>query len=306
VPQPSADVRPFLKWAGGKRQLLRHFRAYYPDAIGTYFEPFLGSGAVFFDLWNSGRLRRSRVVLTDQNADLIGCYLRVRDSVEQVIGHLRAFSEAHARGARGYYYEMRDARFNPTRAEWQANGGAAASYSAELAAMLIYLNRTGYNGLFRQNAQGRFNVPAGRYLAPRILDELLLRRIAEVLANAHVDIAAAPFEDAVHGARNGDFVYFDPPYAPLSPTAQFRAYTASGFSEHDQKRLQRLTIRLARRGVTVLLSNSTADSVCRLYQSDQDASEAGLRTYRLAARRAINSRSDRRGAIDELLVTNRA
>ena len=177
-------------------------------------------------------------------------------------------------------------------------------YTPALAAMLIYLNRTGYNGLFRQNAQGRFNVPVGRYLSPRILDEPLLRRVAAVLARPTVAIAGSSFEQSVKRARAGDFVYFDPPYAPLSATARFRAYTATGFSDGDQERLQRLTIRLARRGVTVLLSNSTADSVCKLYQSDTDASQAGLRAYRLAARRAINSRADRRGTIDELLVTN--
>ncbi len=301
----SSPVRPILKWAGGKRQLLRHLRPFYPDHMATYFEPFLGSGAVFFDLWALGRLRGAKVVLTDQNADLIGCYLRVRDSIDEVIAHLRALAEGHARGAREHYYDVRDLRFNPGRQAWQADGGRADGYASELAAMLIYLNRTGYNGLFRQNSRGGFNVPAGRYKSPRIIDEPLLRAVSEVLATPRIEIAERPFEAAVTRARAGDLVYFDPPYAPLSPTAHFRAYTAAGFTHADQARLQETTIALARRGVSVLLSNSTADSICRLYQSDERAAAAGLRAYRFAARRAINSRSDRRGAIDELVVTNR-
>jgi DNA adenine methylase len=301
----SGSVRPILKWAGGKRQLLRHLRPFYPDHIEAYFEPFLGSGAVFFDLWSLGRLRRARVLLTDQNADLIGCYLRLRDSIDEVIAAVRGLADGHARGGQEHYYDVRDARFNPARHAWQAAGGRAEGYSSELAAMLIYLNRTGYNGLFRQNSRGGFNVPAGRYESPRIIDEPLLRTVSAVLGTPLVEIAERPFEEAVIGACAGDLVYFDPPYAPLSATAHFRAYTAAGFTDGDQARLQETAIALARRGVGVLLSNSTADSICRLYQSDERAQAAGLRAYRFAARRAINSRSDRRGAIDELVVTNR-
>jgi DNA adenine methylase len=131
-----------------------------------------------------------------------------------------------------------------------------------------------------------------------------LRAVSRTLATARVAIAQRAFDDVVTRARAGDFVYFDPPYAPLSPTAGFRSYTAAGFDDDDQTRLQQAAIELARRGVTVLLSNSTAASVCRLYQSDAAAAAAGLRAYRLAARRAINSRADRRGTVDELLVTN--
>lgn len=172
--------------------------------------------------------------------------------------------------------------------------------------MLIYLNRTGYNGLFRLNRRGRFNVPAGRYERPRIVDSVRLRAAATVLGSGNVAIVRAPFDQAVSGARAGDFVYFDPPYAPLSPTAHFRSYTARGFAEPDQQRLQEVAIGLARRGVGVILSNSVASSVTELYEESEDVKNAGLRTWRIPARRAINSKSAGRGVIEELLVTNLA
>src|SRR5262249_15728283 len=156
------SVRPLLKWAGGKRQLLPVLRQYYPDTFQRYLEPFFGSGAVFFDLYNAGRLVARRARLVDSNPDLVGCYLTLGDSPETVIDALDALAEAHrARGAR-FFYEVRDRRFNPARA------AADARYTPELAAMLIYLNRTGFNGLFRLNRRGEFNVPAGRYAKPRL------------------------------------------------------------------------------------------------------------------------------------------
>jgi DNA adenine methylase len=303
VPEPRFDVRPFLKWAGGKRQLLPRLRTYYPERIGRYFEPFVGSGAVFFDLWNQGRLHRRRVRLSDENRDLVGCYLRLTDGVDAIVEALGALEAERAQDATAHYYEVRDARFNPARKAWQAAGGEAAAYTPAMAAMLIYLNRTGYNGLFRLNATGGFNVPAGRYVRPRIVDGQGLRAVAAVLAQATVDVAAQPFEAAVAPARAGDLVYFDPPYAPLTSTSQFRSYTARGFSDADQQRLQAVAIRLAARGVQVLLSNSTAPGIVALYDAPA-ARAAGLRVWRIPARRAINSKAERRGAIDELLVTN--
>jgi DNA adenine methylase len=301
-----SSLTPFLKWAGGKRQLLPAIRPYYPTEIHCYFEPFLGSAAVFFDLWSLGRLEGRAVRLSDGNADLIGSYLRVRDSVSAVIEQLAVLAEGHARGGSAHYYDVRNERFNPMRARWRATGGHASEYSASMAAMLIYLNRTGYNGLFRQNSKGEYNVPAGRYERPKILDERLLRAASAVLSSPTVTITQAPFEDIVADARRGDFVYFDPPYAPLSATSAFRSYTAAGFSTMDQARLQAAVVGLAVRGVGVLLSNSTAPEIRRLYERNAEARAAGLRPYRIPARRAINSRSDRRGVVDELLVSNLA
>ena len=204
-------LRPFLKWVGGKRQLLPVLRRFYPPAPQTYFEPFVGSGAVFFDLLGRGTLDASRVVLSDDNADLIGCYLRVSDSLDAVIAELERLAADHATGGRDCYLRVRDRRFNPMRAAWHATGGHARDYSSELAAMLIYLNRTGYNGLFRLNSTGEYNVPPGRYERPRIVDAALLQLASRALTAPGVMVRQAPFDCAIADAAAGDFVYFDPP-----------------------------------------------------------------------------------------------
>jgi DNA adenine methylase len=237
-------LRPFLKWVGGKRQLLPVLRRFYPGQFGRYFEPFVGSGAVFFDL------------------------------------------------------------LNPARAAWRAAGGHVEGYPGELAAMLIYLNRTGYNGLFRLNASGDFNVPPGRYDNPKIVDRPVLTIASRALAAPNVLIRKASFDRVLEEARAGDFAYFDPPYAPLSATANFRGYTGRSFSEVDQQRLQQVLIELARRKVHVLLSNSTAPDVMRLYDGHREIQAAGLKTWCFPARRAVNSRGDRRGVVQELVVSN--
>jgi DNA adenine methylase len=297
-------LRPFLKWAGGKRQLLPVLRGFYPESPAGYFEPFLGSGAVFFDLIDRGRLGDQRITLSDDNADLIGCYLRVRDSLDAVIDELESLATGHAQAGAAFYHEVRDQRFNPARRAWFHTGGIPADYPAHLAAMLIYLNRTGYNGLFRLNATGGYNVPPGRYTRPRIVDRPLLTEVSKILSRPHVHIEHGSFDRVLGVACAGDFVYFDPPYAPLTRTAGFRHYTGRGFETRDQEHLQRVVIALAARGVHVLLSNSTAPEVTRLYERNPDARKAGIRAWRVPARRAINSRADRRGRVDELVVSN--
>jgi DNA adenine methylase len=296
--------RPFLKWVGGKRQLLSVLRRFYPSSFHHYFEPFVGSGAVFFDLLGRGDLEGRAATLSDDNADLIGCYRRVADSLDAVVAELDRLAAGHAAGGREHYLHVRDTRFNPMRATWREQGGDVASYSPQLAAMLIYLNRTGYNGLFRLNAAGEFNVPPGRYDRPKIVDRPLLSLASRALSAANVTLRHAGFDRVLEAARADDFVYFDPPYAPLTRTANFRGYTGRGFSEEDQQRLQQVLIELSRRNVHVLLSNSTAPDVRRLYERNRDVRAAGLRTWRFPARRAVNSRGDRRGAVEELVVTN--
>lgn len=297
--------RPFLKWAGGKRQLLPTLRRFLPDRFGTYFEPFLGSGALFFDLAARGGLRDRRAVLLDRNGDLMGCYLMVRDRVAEVIAALTALAAGHGRAPRRHYYEVRDRRFNPLRRAICGDSGLdPARYSPALAAMFIYLNRTGYNGLFRLNRAGDFNVPQGRYRRPRIVDAANLVRVAEALAAPGVDLRHGSFEMVLDEAQPGDFLYFDPPYAPLSSTASFTAYTAGGFSRDDHHRLQAVVVELARRGCSVLLSNSSAPLVARLYQDDPTARRAGLQVFAVPARRAINANAARRGLVTEYLVTN--
>jgi DNA adenine methylase len=292
-----------LKWAGGKRQLLPHLRRFYPRDFGSYIEPFFGSGAVFFDLHASGRLSNHDVVLIDSNADLIGCYETVREKAEAVARKLDELAEAHAAGGSAHYYSVRDERFNPLRERLRRPDGRIA-YTPELAAMLIYLNRTGFNGLFRLNARGGFNVPAGRYAKPAIQRTEQLARVAEALASPRLELLWGSFEVAREIAAAGDFLYCDPPYAPLTATSSFTAYTASSFELADQARLQQISIALARRGCQLLLSNSTADAIAALYDGNEEARSAGLRAFRVPARRAINSNPRRRGVVEEYLITN--
>ena len=303
-PAASRQVRPFLKWAGGKRQLLPRLREFYPEAFAAYREPFLGSGAVFFDLVNQGRLAGRRTFLADTNADLIGCYIQVRDKTEAVIHHLQRLAARYKRDPPGHYYRVRN-RFNPARqAISNGHGVESRHYTADLAAMLVYLNRTGFNGLFRLNSKGMFNVPLGRYSNPRICDTENLRTVAAVLSAKTISIKQVRYLDGLAGAKEGDFVYLDPPYAPLSATAHFTSYTSEGFATADQHQLQRTLIRLARKGCWVLLSNSTAPEVAGLYDGNRDAERAGLHAYQIPARRSINSNASRRGRVFEYLITN--
>ena len=302
----ASSVRPLLKWAGGKRQLLPALSSFFPQQFDRYVEPFLGSGAVFFHLAGTGALDGRPAALADVNADLIGCYRVIRDSVERVIASLRALERAHRREGDACYYAVRDIRFNPRRAALFARmdpATAAARYPPDLAAMLIFLNRTGFNGLYRLNRRGLFNVPAGRYRDPRICDADHLRAVGRTLARAGTAIDYRAFDETLEGTRSGDFVYCDPPYAPLSPTASFAQYTAGGFGAFDQRRLQQAVIGACHRGATVLLSNSSAPEIVALY-SARAARDAGLMLTRVPARRAINSRASARGPVDELIVTN--
>jgi len=294
-------TRPLLKWAGGKRQLLPALRRFYPPRFDRYREPFLGSAAVFFDLHNRGLLDGRPVRLSDTNPDLIACYTAVRDCPDEVIGELGRLAEGHAERGSAHYYDIRDKHFNPQRRTLASS--SHVRYTPLLAAMLIYLNRTGYNGLFRLNSSGEFNVPAGRYASPRICDADNIRNVAAALSQRHVSLACESFDAILQDARAGDFLYFDPPYAPLSPTARFTSYTAAGFTSSDQQRLKELVVELAARGCHVLLSNSTAPEITALYARDKAVSRAGLRTLKVPARRAINSQAGRRGTVDEYLIT---
>jgi DNA adenine methylase len=298
-------ARPLLKWAGGKRQLLPALSLHYPTRFTRYIEPFFGSGAVFFDLHTRGLLDGRSARLADANPDLVGCYRTVRDRTEAVITVLARLQTSHrARGDR-FYYEVRDQRFNPARALLQQAPAAIAAngYTPELAAMLIFLNRTGFNGLFRLNRDGGFNVPVGRYAAPRICDPGHVRTVAAAFASRQVSIECAPFDEVLADAGPGDFVYCDPPYAPLSRTASFAQYTAGGFSAFDQRRLQQAIIDACRRGAHVLVSNSSAKDIVDLYSAPA-ARHAGLVMKLVDARRAINSRATARGTVSEVMVTN--
>jgi DNA adenine methylase len=273
----TALARPFLKWAGGKRQLLPRILALVPPRVRTYYEPFMGGGAVFFALAAAGRFQRA--VLGDVNAELVNCYTAIRDDVDAVISRL-----ARMRNAPADYYRVRAQR-------------PAELSSVARAARVIYLNRCGYNGLYRVNSDGEFNVPFGRYDRPRICDPDRLRAAAGALRA--VDIVQGDFASILARRRlsDTDFVYLDPPYVPISRTASFTAYSG-GFSMADQERLAGLLRRLSGKGVPAVLSNSDCDDTRRLY--------LGLPSQSLPARRAINSVGSRRGPVAELLVRTEA
>lgn len=292
------EIRPVLKWAGGKRQLLPQLRQYYPARFRAYIEPFVGSAAVFFDLWNRGTLAGHDAVLADSSVDLIECYAAIRDRADAVINALSTLQHEHRRLGRAHYYAVRDGRFNPMRRARRPEDAPA------LAAMLIYLNRTGYNGLFRVNARGDFNVPAGRYERPRICDAANLLAVSQALRHERVRLERASFDETLDGAGPGDFVYLDPPYAPLTRTARFTSYTAAGFDAAAQRALREQVVALAAHGVHVLLSNSATDEVRELYEGSRDARRVGLRSHLVPARRAINSRAGRRGPVLEYVITN--
>jgi DNA adenine methylase len=298
-------ARPLLKWAGGKRQLLPVLRRFYPATFKRYWEPFLGSGAVFFDLCARGLLDDRGATLIDRNLDLIACYRAVRDCPDEVIGELMRLARDHERRGAAAYYDVRDNVFNTQRAALRGSThGGPLTYTPALAAMFIYLNRTGYNGLFRLNASGEFNVPAGRYTNPRICDEQNLRRVSDALGRPGVALEQQRFEAVVDSAEAGDFLYVDPPYAPLSTTARFTSYTAEGFGRGEQERLRDVVVTLARRGCHVVMSNSTAADIVELYEGSRDVRAAGLRCLRVPARRAINSHAGRRGHVEEYVITN--
>jgi DNA adenine methylase len=262
--------RPFLKWAGGKGQLLSELRALVPALGGRYFEPFLGGGALFFDLLPK------RGFLSDVNSEIVECYATVRDRVDELIRSLKK----HRYDAE-HYYEVRDT-------------DPAELTPVERAARTIFLNKTGFNGLYRVNRSGKFNVPFGRYSKPLICDEDNLRACSAALAK--VDLSTCDFEESASRAKRGDFVYFDPPYVPLSRTATFTAYARGGFGPGEQKRLADLFDRLARRGVNVLLSNSDVPEIRKLYGAH--------RIDVVKAARSINSKGTRRGPVSEVLVTS--
>jgi len=263
---------PFLKWAGGKRQLLPAILDRLPPHCRTYYEPFLGGGAVFFALATRRFFRRA--VLADRNPELIDAYLGIRDDVERVIRRLSRMKHDEAT-----FYRIR--AIDPAKLDLPHR-----------AARVIYLNRTCYNGLFRVNSKGLFNVPFGRYKKPRILDRDNLRRVSRALQG--VTILKADFEEAVARAKPGDVVYFDPPYEPVSKTSSFTAYSKDAFGPDEQLRLAKLMSTLRDKRVYALLSNADVRVTRGLYH------EFTLESVR--ARRAINSRPDRRGAVSELLV----
>lgn len=274
----------FIKWAGGKSQLLSQFDPYFPVSFGRYVEPFVGGGAVFFHLYNQGRLAGKEIILLDRLEELINCYRVIQTGVEELIAALQEH-EPHKREA-DYFYQVRN---------WDREPGYARRSAVERAARFIFLNRTCYNGLYRVNRRGHFNVPFGRYRNPTICDAANLRAVSKALQD--VRLLVGDFERCLEVTGAGDLIYLDPPYHPLSETANFTSYTSQDFDAEDQRRLARVFRELADRGCYVMLSNSATDLVRELYR--------GFVQIEVSALRAINSKAEGRGAIVELLILNR-
>ena len=267
-------ARPFVKWAGGKRQLLPDLLHRVPTSFRHYHEPFVGGGALFFALTEQSRLDGKGVRLTDINRELINTYQVVRDRVETLIALLSTFKNDEQ-----FYYKIRAldlSKLDPV----------------QRAARFVYLNKTCFNGLFRENRKGQFNVPFGHYKQAHFCAPNDLRAASRALRGVCLEVAS--FDEMGASCQPGDFVYCDPPYAPVSRTASFTSYNGCGFGDEDQQRLADVVRVLGERGVHVLLSNSAVPLTYSLYRE--------LHVEEVLARRAINSRGDRRGHVQELLV----
>jgi len=274
---------PFVKWAGGKGQLISQISEFIPSSFERYFEPFLGGGAIFFYLV-SMQNRRFTSFLSDTNEELVSAFMVIRDSVEDLIKRVKHNEREYKKSRQEYYYKLRSSK--PLSA-------------IERAARFITLNKTCYNGLYRVNKNGIFNVPMGRYKNPLICDVVNLRNISVTLKNCDSRLKVADYQKTlIENATEGDFIYLDPPYSPVSLTANFTGYTNTGFNVEDQYRLAELFKKLDNRGCKILLSNSDTPLIRKLYR------EFSSRSKEIEANRAINSNASRRSGHRELLICN--
>jgi DNA adenine methylase len=275
VTEARGTAAPVLKWAGGKRQIVKQILELLPQKIATYYEPFVGGGAVFFELYNRGSFERA--VIGDKNPELVNVYQSLKHDVSGVIRALKKLKEQHSEE---HYYKVR---------------ATIPRSETARAARVLYLNKTGFNGLYRVNRSGQFNVPFGRYDEPKIVNEPRLRAAAEALAN--VEILNEDFEVLAGKARSGDAVYFDPPYLPVSATAAFAEYYADPFGIVEHRKLAKVFDGLSRKGIAAVLSNSDTPVTRGLFEKYQ------LQIVSVSVRRAINSVATRRGGVGEILVT---
>lgn len=268
------DAHPFIKWAGGKGQLLSQYSGFFPPRFKKYFEPFVGGGAVFF------YLKPQQAILSDLNEDLMNTYEIIKRGTDELVKILREYQGIHSRES---YYHLRE----------DYNAGILTPQ--ERAAAFIYLNKTAYNGLYRVNSKGEFNVPFGdHYKNLCIFSEANLRAVSQLLKRTQ--LYAMPFEGVLDYAQRDDFIYFDPPYYPVSKTSNFTSYTQDDFFEKEQKSLARVFHELDKRGCKVMLSNSDTDFIKSLYLN--------YRIETVKANRFINCIGGKRGSVRELVILN--
>lgn len=272
-------VAPVVKWVGGKRQILDKIQKYVPKNITTYYEPFVGGGAVLFDI------QPSKAVVNDINSELINLYQIIKDNVEDLIEDLKKHKNEE-----DYFYQVRELDRDKAR--------YSLLTPIERASRVIFLNKTCYNGLFRVNRAGEFNTPFGNYKNPNIVNEETLKAVSKYFNKANITFLNKDYEEVLKGARKGAFVYLDPPYDPISDTASFTGYDKGGFDRDEQIRLKRTCDMLNKKGIRFLLSNSATDFIHDIYK-DKD-----YRIEVIQAKRAINSDPSKRGEIDEVLVRN--
>ncbi len=272
-------IPKFVKWAGGKGQLLEQFEPLFPEKVETYIEPFVGGGAVFFYIIQ--KLKPQKAIISDNNEELINAYKIIRESVEELIIELKQHKEYHLSEGKRYYLTIRDT-------------DPAELPPLERAARFIYLNKTCFNGLYRVNSKGRFNVPMGKYKNPDIVQKERLKAASKLLKKATIKLMH--FEKVIEFAQKGDFIYFDPPYYPLKKGMSFTTYTKEAFLEEEQKKLAEVFRQLDRKGCLLMLSNSDTDFIKDLYR--------GYKIHIVQAARMINCDGNKRGKINELVVTN--
>lgn len=273
-------LRPFLKWAGGKRQLLPELRKYIPKNHKVYFEPFIGAGALLFDL------QPSKAVINDTNKELINCYQTIKDNPDELLELTREYQKNISKDR---YYELRELDRKPEEFEQLSN--------VQRAARIIYLNKTCFNGLFRVNSQGQFNVPYGDNKNPIVADETVIKGISKYLNKNKIEIKNQDFKDAVSKAKKEDFIYFDPPYDPVSDSSSFTGYDLNGFGKKEQICLKEVSDSLIDKGCNVLLSNSSTNFIKDLYSNKEYYS-----IIEVAATRHINSVGTGRGKINEVII----
>ncbi|KKP38393.1 MAG: adenine methylase, DNA adenine methylase protein [Candidatus Peregrinibacteria bacterium GW2011_GWC2_33_13] len=269
-----SETLPIVKWAGGKRQLIADLKNNLPKKFNRYFEPFIGGGALFFNI------QPKNAYISDINPELINLYQVIKNNAYELIEDLKQHKNTEE-----YFYEIRNIDRNSKYKKWS---------DIQKASRFIYMNRTCFNGLYRVNSKGEFNVPYGKYSNPRILDEVNLLNCSQLFQNT--EIRHSDFSEILNNVQKGDFVYFDPPYAPLNETSSFTSYTKEGFGEDMQVKLKELCDELDNMGVHFMLSNSDTKGINKLYKNYE--------IKKVFASRAINSVASKRGKISEVLVRN--